>query len=389
MSHNLNLLVLFTYGLTLDKWDKIGILSREISLYLKLIKKNMKISFLTYGSKEELKYLNKLEGISIKPCYDLIESKIKKIKLFNSLFLPIKLKKDLKSINIIKSNQLEGSWVSWLAKILYRKKLIIRGGFEWLKFHMLKRNTSNKGLGFRYWLIYFWRYFIEFISYKLADEIIITNPDDVNFIIEKFHLGKKRDRINLIYNFIDTNLFKPMSFKKKDKHVLFIGRFGHQKNLKNLLDAFANLKEFTLDMIGDGILKQYLEKKSRDLGIKINFLGKYPNEKIPEILNEYEIFILPSHYEGSPKVLLEAMSCGLVCIGTNVWGIKNIITHKKNGLLCDKDSNSIANAIKIVYENPILKKEIGENARNFILTNCSLEKIVEQEYKIYGKLLGY
>ncbi|MFX0022023.1 MAG: glycosyltransferase family 4 protein [Candidatus Hermodarchaeota archaeon] len=389
MSHNLNLLVLFTYGLTLDKWDKIGILSREISLYLKLIKKNMKISFLTYGSKEELKYLNKLEGISIKPCYDLIESKIKKIKLFNSLFLPIKLKKDLKSINIIKSNQLEGSWVSWLAKILYRKKLIIRGGFEWLKFHMLKRNTSNKGLGFRYWLIYFWRYFIEFISYKLADEIIITNPDDVNFIIEKFHLGKKRDRINLIYNFIDTNLFKPMSFKKKDKHVLFIGRFGYQKNLKNLLDAFANLKEFTLDMIGDGILKQYLEKKSRDLGIKINFLGKYPNEKIPEILNEYEIFILPSHYEGSPKVLLEAMSCGLVCIGTNVWGIKNIITHKKNGLLCDKDSNSIANAIKIVYENPILKKEIGENARNFILTNCSLEKIVEQEYKIYGKLLGY
>ena len=57
------------------------------------------------------------------------------------------------------------------------------------------------------------------------------------------------------------------------------------------------------------------------------------------------VFILPSYYEGHPKVLLEAMSCGLPCIGTNVRGIREDVEHMKTGYLCETDHNSIADGL--------------------------------------------
>ena len=63
--------------------------------------------------------------------------------------------------------------------------------------------------------------------------------------------------------------------------------------------------------------------------------------------------------EGNPKTLLEAMSCGLACIGSNIPGINQIITHKKNGYLCNLDSKSIANAVVSVYNNKSLMTSIA------------------------------
>ncbi len=102
-------------------------------------------------------------------------------------------------------------------------------------------------------------------------------------------------------------------------------------------------------------------------GINLNLLGVFPNNIIPEVLNQYQIFILPSYYEGNPKVLLETMSCGLACIGINVYGISNILKHKENGYLCDIQSESIKKAIKSLHSNKDLKSKIGRNAREFIM----------------------
>ena len=96
---------------------------------------------------------------------------------------------------------------------------------------------------------------------------------------------------------------------------------------------------------------------------------------------------MPSFSEGNPKALLEAMSCGIACIGTNVKGINNIINHKQNGYLCEKSSNSIKEAILTLYKDINLRKKIAENARKFILDNCSLNSIVQKEFLLYQEIL--
>ncbi|HEC93684.1 MAG TPA: glycosyltransferase, partial [Candidatus Atribacteria bacterium] len=118
----------------------------------------------------------------------------------------------------------------------------------------------------------------------------------------------------------------------------------------------------------------------------VEFGGSIPNKDLPIELNKSEIFILPSFFEGNPKALLEAMSCGLACIGTDVEGIREVIKHKENGYLCKTDPKSIKEAILEILNDRELETKISQNARKAILENFSLEKILEKEIKIYQSL---
>ena len=113
--------MLFTYNRSLALWDKLGILTREIELYKLLQKKGTEITLLTYGDESDLQFLSLLNNISILPIKGLIESSNRWIKFLKSLFLAFKLKKEINEVEIVKTNQLEGSWVGWLVKILYHK----------------------------------------------------------------------------------------------------------------------------------------------------------------------------------------------------------------------------------------------------------------------------
>ena len=99
--------------------------------------------------------------------------------------------------------------------------------------------------------------------------------------------------------------------------------------------------------------------------------------------------VLPSLYEGHPKVLIEAMSCGMTVIASNVQGNSEIINHGENGFLCDTSSESIQ---KIIFE--VLKmstkrlKMINNNARRFVKDNYSLDKIVTMEMQLYKDIMN-
>jgi len=319
----------------------------------------------------------------------LIKSRIPKFHFIKSLFIPLILKTEFVNVDIIKTNQIDGSWIACIAKIIFNKKVIIRAGFDKLRRHLVLANKKGIKNLLKYVLDYFWIYINEFLAYKIADGIILTSNQDIAFIIKAFKLNNryKKNIIQNFSNYVDITIFKPLNVPKKDKHILFIGRLTEQKNLFNLIKAFKDLDEFYLDIIGVGSLKNKLIDKAKRLGIQINFLGVYPNHKLPEIINQYEIFILPSYWEGNPKVLLEAMSCGLSCIGSNIQGINNIIKHKENGYFCELTPTSIKNAILDLYKNESLRKQIGINARKYILENCSLKILSEKEYLFYKEVL--
>src|SRR3972149_402807 len=72
---------------------------------------------------------------------------------------------------------------------------------------------------------------------------------------------------------------------------------------------------------------------SKAAAASVRFMGSISNEELPPVLNRYRFFALPSVREGMPKALIEAMACGLVCIGTDVEGINEIIRDGENGFL--------------------------------------------------------
>ncbi|MFW9827681.1 MAG: glycosyltransferase [Candidatus Thorarchaeota archaeon] len=384
----MNVLITFTYGVSLEQWYNSGIIYRELELYKRLAQKHAKIYLLTYGDHKDFNYLDLLGEIKVVPVLKYLKSRFSLFQKLKTLFLPFRLKKLFSEIDIIKTNQMEGSFIACIAKLLYKKKLIIRCGWERLRTYISSYAIKEKKNYFKYLLNYIKIYLIEFIAYRLADYIVLTNPKDIEFIIKKFGLHNKKDKIKLFFNFIDIDKFKPLNLARKDKFVLYIGRLTKEKNLINLIKAFRDLDEFSLDVIGSGPLKSKLQKFAKGLGVHTNFLGVYPNNRLPEIINQYQIYILPSFYEGNPKTLLEAMSCEVACIGTNVIGINNIVKHKVSGFLCDTNPESIKNAILEVYNNQTLRLKISKNARKYVLENCSIHSISKKEYQLYKYILS-
>ena len=366
---NKRLALFFTYKVSLKTWEGIGNFDREIKPYKELAKYFKEIYFFTYGDKEDLKYQYLLpENIKIFP------KKLKLPSIPYSLFLPLLYRKELKNIDILKTNQMSGAWTVVLTKWFYRKKLVVRCGYEWLSF--LKKQR-------KFWLKRKIAYLIEKIAYKAADKIVLASESDKEFIESKFKIATSK--IEIIPNYIDTELFKPLLTQKEKDRIIFVGRLEEQKNLFNLIEAIDNLP-IKLVLVGSGSLKEKLKNFTKDKNAKVEFKGNIPNEKLPEELNKSEVFILPSLYEGCPKTLLEAMSCGLPCIGTNVDGIKEIIKHKENGYLCETSADSIRKAILEVLDDKMLQQKLSRATRRTILENFSFEKNIEKEMKIYQSL---
>ena len=74
------------------------------------------------------------------------------------------------------------------------------------------------------------------------------------------------------------------------------------------------------------------------------------------------------------------MACGMPIIGTNVFGINNVLRHEDTGYLCETDADSIAAAIETVLSKPTLMQSMGDNARKFAVEHYSLEQLAEREY---------
>ena len=215
------ILILKTFPLTLKDWHNVGIITRELKIYNTINKSNNDLNFtlLSYGNKEDLKYLTYLENIKlILPFKNLNLSNIY-VKFILSFFIPLFLKDKIKNFDIIQTNQFRGSWVAILLKFIYNKKIVLRIGFEFFQFQKnLKKNLIY---------LFFLKFYSKFV-YKYSNKIIVTTEDIKKYIIEQFNI--QNEKIHVIPNYIDTDLFKKNRNLKKN-NLLFVGRLNEQKNL--------------------------------------------------------------------------------------------------------------------------------------------------------------
>jgi glycosyltransferase involved in cell wall biosynthesis len=272
-----------------------------------------------------------------------------------------------------------GSWVALIGKLLHKRPVIVRCGYEWYRNTLRKEGDKIKKL-----LVFVFGYFFELFSYLIADQIIITNQSDKDFINKYFGIRKKK--IKLLRNAIDTAVFAPQKESKKDTHnnkrMIFVGRLAQQKNLDSVIRAISNT-EYGLDIVGEGKEKSKLIERANKETAKVRFLGVVANDKLPEVMQKYSVFILPSHFENNPKALMEAMACELTVIGSDIESIRELVKHDVNGLLCDTDKNSIKKTVERVFAEKGLRRRLGEAARTTAVTEFDIEAILEKELSVY------
>lgn len=360
----------FTEGVSLKIWHEIGMIDREVVIYNRLSKYFKHIYFFTYGGKEELKFRDYLaDNITIIP------KKYISNNFLYSFLISFIHRKIFKDVDILKTNQMWGSWSAVLTKLVYRKKLVVRTGYM-LSIHFMKRNPKS----WKKWIMKI----IERVAYKIADGIITTSPSNFEYVMRNYNPSGIHV---LIPNYVETDVFRPMkTVKEKEGSICFIGKLSEQKNLFALLKAVKTLP-YTLSIVGSGEQEEELKEFANKDDINASFIDNIPNHKLPEILNQHELFILPSLWEGMPKTLLEAMACGLPTIGTKIDGTKDVIEHGKNGILCETDPGSIREAIRTLMEDGELKEKLGKNARRTIVEHYNLDNSVEKELKLMEELL--
>lgn len=240
-----------------------------------------------------------------------------------------------------------------------------------------------------------WRvsYILERKLLKCSNTVTAVSNTVAQELVEEY--GLEEEDIKVIYNGVDEKIFTPNPNKPEKKYILYVGSLAYRKGLFDLVECGKYICKEYFDVgfiiVGDGMLKDKLQEKVKklELGNKIIFKGHVPKTELIRLYQNAIIHILPSHYEGLPTVLLEAMSCGLPVVATAVSGNLDVISDGENGILIPpKSPKKMADAISTLLDDETMRKELGKNARKTIEDKYTWDIICTNILKCYTQMLS-
>lgn len=235
-------------------------------------------------------------------------------------------------------------------------------------------------------------YFFRPLAYFIPNTHIAPSEEAAKFMFGTLN------KVNILNNGLDTNLFKFSSEKRnkirkqfnvQDNFVVgHIGRFSFQKNHKFLLEVFAEIKKqktnAVLWLIGKGELENEIKEQANELNIldSIKFLGV--RSDIPALLSAMDVFVFPSLFEGMPNTVIEAQTNGLPCLISDTitkQAKQTDIVHFMN--LKQPPLEWANKAIKIVTQQKLENR--SQYAEQMKKTGYDIYAITEQFVKIVFK----
>lgn len=293
----------------------------------------------------------------------------------------INLKKDLKAIKEVKENikeinpniiHLHSSKAGIIGRLAINRK-DVRMFYNPHGFSFLKKDDSKLKR-----IIYWW---IEKVTAIINRKCTIVGCSQ-----GEYEEAKKINKNSVcINNGIDIEKMQEETKELKEKDIDYnnikictVGRIGYQKNprlFNEIANAFPNI-QFT--WIGDGEQKNLLTSKN------ITITGWKDKREVMQILNDNDIFILTSLWEGLPISLLEAMYMKKICIVTNVIGNRDVIENGVNGYIANNEKDFIEIIEKLLNNQDILIDEIVNNSYECIKTIYNISKMTEEYKSIYG-----
>jgi glycosyltransferase involved in cell wall biosynthesis len=369
----MNVGVFFTFGNSLKDWEEAGILEREIQLYKKLAEiHDIKYTLFTYGDDSDYKYTNFSPNISIIPIYSIFKKHNNKyLQFLYSFIIAYKLKNYIDKLSLIKTNQLHGSWVPIILKNRVGCPLFLRTGYDHLYFTIKNKKSFYKTLFF---------YLLTQISIFSSSKYSVTSKADKKFLERSLFITS--NKIIVRPNWVELSKGIKAFSTRLDNHVVAVGRLELQKNFSYLVKELKDT-DIKLQIIGEGSEHNKLIKLSKMLNIELSIGKKVTNKELLAIISKFKIFALTSSFEGSPKVLLEAMAQGCVPIVSNIPHNIEIVTNGVNGLVVDLKRNNFRECLLKILNDEVKLKNLSKNAISTIKDNYSFDEYVSTEYKDY------
>lgn len=368
----MEVIVFSTYGYSFETWSRSGTLNRELALYKKLHENfGLNFTFITYGDYKDLEFDIEIKGSKVVPIYSLMKyNKNRIFRYINSFKIPFKIKHLIKNGEVLHQHQLLGSWVPIICKVLYRKKLLIRTGYDMYEFS--KRQKKSFLIKLLYKILT--RFTLAF-----SDIYTVTSSSDKK-------LFKQNKKIKLRPNWVYKTSLNEFNNRFNDR-LLSVGRLEDQKNYEYLIKEFKNTKdEITIDIYGSGQNHNKLLKLANKLNVNINIYKNLKHDELLEIYPNYKFYITSSLYEGNPKTVLEAMSSGCVVLASSIPNHVEIIENKHNGYLYDMKENNLLNLFSQIKADNNLNK-ISRKAFVEIAEKNSLKLLTSKTYEDYLSLI--
>ena len=352
----MNLGIFLSPGESFNLMKQTGQDMRFVEYYLKNYAKNFERVYVFSYLDESLKLPSKVI---------LVPNKTKLHRLIYALFLPLICREEVNKCDVIRGFGLASS----LSSFLLSKPFIFNWAYDYMQFATIEKR-------FFYIPLYF---LLEKLAFLKAKYIFIATKSKIKKLS-----GKK-----FIYlpNGVDLKLFKPR--KNHNKKLAFVGRLEKPKNLFFLISAVSLLpKKFrSITFIGSGSQGRDLKEHAAVKGVALKIMSPVSNVRLPKLLGKFSILTLPSLAEGSPKVLLEAMACGIVPVVTRFPTAEEVIKDSVDGYVTEYNQEEYANKIKILLSNQRLFRKMSRRSYLKITKEFDLNKLLKKEINIlnYGQ----
>ena len=205
--------------------------------------------------------------------------------------------------------------------------------------------------------------------------------------------GVDDGKILVIPNGIDPGAFEPHRYSNTPRHIMMIACLREEKRIDVLVRSMPRILErypdARLTLAGDGTCRDALSTLVRQLGIgeRVTFLGH--RDDVPALLQDADVFVLPSRSEAFPNSIMEAMAAGVPVVASDVGGIPELVRDGVTGRLVPPgDVDRLSSALLSLLDNPAQAEAFGRAGRRTIEQTYSFDRMVEQFQTLYDTELS-
>jgi glycosyltransferase involved in cell wall biosynthesis len=234
---------------------------------------------------------------------------------------------------------------------------------------------------------------------SLADMMVVNSFATKNTLL-KSAPWLKDEKIKVVHHGIDyekysaantKNIRTELGLSQQDLIIGFVGRLSVQKGVKYMLDAFKlvaeEFKNVHLVIAGTGELERMVKEFATKFNLedRIHLLGF--RKDIPDLMRTFDIFLLPSLWEGFGIVLIEAMAAGKPVVATNTSSIPEIVEDEQNGILVPtENAEAISNALTKLISESELRTKFGKEGQKIVREKFTIERMINDYEKIFESL---